>query len=205
LDRNAELYRVKVAIDDMVEMEDDETERFVATLSQDWSNPSVRWKITALSNFSNFYPHYLPSPITKVRFTLVRGNDLPICDIKTSDPYVRLQWELQKKAFWKSGIVDKNLNPEWEKQAISRNKKEECEKVLDLEHPEQLGKLLIRVYDKDKAIIKKDDFMGLIELAPNELYPSIGEISFDLKDEEPDKKFAKGKIVFRISQIGSND
>jgi Ca2+-dependent lipid-binding protein len=118
-------------------VEDKQTSYTFASLTQDYNAKSNRWTLLPIckKNLNDTsLKEYLPSnPPSKVQFTLVKGVDLPICDMNgTSDPYVKLQWESQKTSFWKSIVIEKNLNPEWEKKGKEKGKTELFQVTLDL-------------------------------------------------------------------------
>ncbi|XP_061898565.1 multiple C2 and transmembrane domain-containing protein 2 isoform X2 [Entelurus aequoreus] len=85
--------------------------------------------------------------------SLKQGQNLVIRDKRsgTSDPYVK--FKLEGKQFYKSKVVNKNLNPRWN----------ECFSypLQDKEHDVE-----VRVYDKN---LTTDDFMGSSTIALNDL------------------------------------
>ncbi|XP_024021117.1 probable ADP-ribosylation factor GTPase-activating protein AGD11 isoform X2 [Morus notabilis] len=77
---------------------------------------------------------------------VVKGTNLAIRDVMTSDPYVILALGHQSV---KTRVIKNNLNPVWNES-------------LMLSIPEHIPPLKVLVYDKDK--FKNDDFMGEAEI-----------------------------------------
>lgn len=81
-----------------------------------------------------------------VKVNVVKGTNLAIRDIVTSDPYVILSLGNQSV---KTRVIKNNLNPVWNES-------------LMLSIPESIPPLKVIVYDKDA--FKNDDFMGEAEI-----------------------------------------
>lgn len=81
-----------------------------------------------------------------IKVNVVRGTNLAVRDIVTSDPYVILSLGQQSV---KTRVIKNNLNPVWNEQ-------------LMLSIPETIPPLKMLVYDKDT--FKPDDFMGDAEI-----------------------------------------
>lgn len=81
-----------------------------------------------------------------IKVNVVKGTNLAIRDIMTSDPYVILSLGHQSV---KTRVIKNNLNPVWNES-------------LMLSIPENIPPLKIIVYDKDS--FKNDDFMGEAEI-----------------------------------------
>lgn len=81
-----------------------------------------------------------------IKVNVVKGTNLAIRDIVTSDPYVILSLGHQSV---KTRVIKNNLNPVWNES-------------LMLSIPENIPPLKIIVYDKDS--FKNDDFMGEAEI-----------------------------------------
>ncbi|GAA0187035.1 GTPase-activating protein [Lithospermum erythrorhizon] len=81
-----------------------------------------------------------------IKVNVVRGTNLVVRDMTSSDPYVVLSLGNQTL---KTRVIKKNLNPVWNEQ-------------LMLSIPENIPPLKIRVYDKDT--FSTDDFMGEAEV-----------------------------------------
>ncbi|XP_010032309.2 probable ADP-ribosylation factor GTPase-activating protein AGD11 [Eucalyptus grandis] len=81
-----------------------------------------------------------------IKVNVVRGTNLVIRDVMTSDPYVILALGHQSV---KTRVIKNNLNPVWN------------EKLM-LSIPESVPPLKVLVYDKDT--FKQDDFMGEAEI-----------------------------------------
>lgn len=81
-----------------------------------------------------------------IKVNVVRGTNLAVRDIVTSDPYVILSLGNQSM---KTRVIKNNLNPVWNER-------------LMLSIPEHIPPLKLIVYDKDK--FKTDDFMGEAEI-----------------------------------------
>ncbi|CAJ2638833.1 probable ADP-ribosylation factor GTPase-activating protein AGD11 isoform X2 [Trifolium pratense] len=81
-----------------------------------------------------------------IKVNVVKGTNLAIRDLMTSDPYVILSLGHQSV---KTRVIKNNLNPVWN----------EC---LMLSIPESMPPLKVIVYDKDS--FKNDDFMGEAEI-----------------------------------------
>ncbi|XP_076904942.1 putative ADP-ribosylation factor GTPase-activating protein AGD11 [Bidens hawaiensis] len=81
-----------------------------------------------------------------IKVKVVRGTDLAIRDVRSSDPYVMLSLGNQSV---KTRVIKNNLNPVWNER-------------LMLSIPEDVPPLILSVYDKDK--FTEDDFMGEAEI-----------------------------------------
>ncbi|XP_040994417.1 probable ADP-ribosylation factor GTPase-activating protein AGD11 [Juglans microcarpa x Juglans regia] len=81
-----------------------------------------------------------------IKVNVVRGTNLAIRDVMTSDPYVILALGHQSV---KTRVIKSNLNPVWNES-------------LMLSIPENIPPLKVLVYDKDT--FKNDDFMGEAEI-----------------------------------------
>ncbi|PON60043.1 Arf GTPase activating protein [Parasponia andersonii] len=81
-----------------------------------------------------------------IKVNVVKGTNLAIRDVMTSDPYVILAIGHQSV---KTRVIKNNLNPVWNES-------------LMLSIPEHIPPLKVLVYDKDK--FKTDDFMGEAEI-----------------------------------------
>ncbi|KAF2577038.1 hypothetical protein F2Q68_00002737 [Brassica cretica] len=81
-----------------------------------------------------------------IKVNVVKGTNLAVRDVMTSDPYVILSLGQQSV---KTRVIKNNLNPVWNE-------------TLMLSIPEQVPPLKVLVYDKDK--FTTDDFMGEAEI-----------------------------------------
>ncbi|XP_047322046.1 probable ADP-ribosylation factor GTPase-activating protein AGD11 [Impatiens glandulifera] len=81
-----------------------------------------------------------------IKVNVVRGTNLAVRDVMTSDPYVIISLGGQSV---KTRVIKNNLNPVWNEQ-------------LMLSIPEHIPPLKVLVYDKDT--FKADDFMGEAEI-----------------------------------------
>jgi stromal membrane-associated protein len=81
-----------------------------------------------------------------IKVNVVRGSNLAVRDMMSSDPYVVLSLGDQSV---KTRVIKKNLNPVWNEQ-------------LMLSIPEDVPPLKLLVYDKDR--FTTDDFMGEAEI-----------------------------------------
>ncbi|XP_013698219.1 probable ADP-ribosylation factor GTPase-activating protein AGD11 isoform X3 [Brassica napus] len=81
-----------------------------------------------------------------IRVNVVKGTNLAVRDVMTSDPYVILSLGQQSV---KTRVIKNNLNPVWNE-------------TLMLSIPEQMPPLKVLVYDKDT--FTTDDFMGEAEI-----------------------------------------
>ncbi|XP_076906194.1 putative ADP-ribosylation factor GTPase-activating protein AGD11 [Bidens hawaiensis] len=81
-----------------------------------------------------------------IKVKVVRGIDLAIRDVRSSDPYVMLSLGNQSV---KTRVIKSNLNPVWNER-------------LMLSIPEDVPPLILSVFDKDK--FTEDDFMGEAEI-----------------------------------------
>ncbi|CAN0896667.1 Protein C2-DOMAIN ABA-RELATED 4 [Linum grandiflorum] len=80
-----------------------------------------------------------------LRITVVRGINLAVRDVKSSDPYVIVRMGKQKL---KTRVVKKNVNPEWNE-------------TLTLSVTDPNLPVKIEVYDRD--MFSRDDMMGNAE------------------------------------------
>ncbi len=190
-DTHEELFRTRMNVED-----DINASYVVAALTQNLSSEKPSWKLIPILKSNEKMTSIKNVPPTKVLFTLIRGIDLPACDVNGfSDPYVALQWEKEKTPFWKSIVLEKELNPEFEEKGAQKGKKESYQTIIPIKR--DMGNLLIQVFDYD--IVGVDDKMGLVRLAPNELYPCTVQAEMDLQDfDKVPKKIAKGSLVFKI-------
>ncbi|KAL0744152.1 hypothetical protein Bca4012_085665 [Brassica carinata] len=81
-----------------------------------------------------------------IKVNVVKGTNLAVRDVMTSDPYVILSLGQQSV---KTRVIKNNLNPVWNE-------------TLMLSIPEQIPPLKVLVYDKDT--FTTDDFMGEAEI-----------------------------------------
>ncbi|CAH8343674.1 unnamed protein product [Eruca vesicaria subsp. sativa] len=81
-----------------------------------------------------------------IKVNVVKGTNLAVRDVMTSDPYVILSLGQQSV---KTRVIKNNLNPVWNE-------------TLMLSIPEQVPPLKVLVYDKDT--FTTDDFMGEAEI-----------------------------------------
>ena len=81
-----------------------------------------------------------------IKVNVVKGTNLAVRDVVTSDPYVVLALGQQSV---RTRVIKNNLNPIWNES-------------LMLSIPEQIPPLKVFVYDKDK--FTTDDFMGEAEI-----------------------------------------
>nr|CAN79725.1 hypothetical protein VITISV_014535 [Vitis vinifera] len=81
-----------------------------------------------------------------IKVNVVKGTNLAVRDVMTSDPYVLLALGQQSV---KTRVIKNNLNPVWNER-------------LMLSIPEQIPPLRVFVYDKDT--FSTDDFMGEAEI-----------------------------------------
>lgn len=105
-----------------------------------------------------------------IKVNVVKGSDLAIRDVRSSDPYVMLTLGNQSV---KTRVIKNNLNPVWN------------EKLM-LSIPDDVPPLIVNVFDKDK--FSTDDHMGEAEIdiqplvcAAKTLENSNGEPSTPLK------------------------
>ncbi|XP_010556251.1 PREDICTED: probable ADP-ribosylation factor GTPase-activating protein AGD11 isoform X2 [Tarenaya hassleriana] len=81
-----------------------------------------------------------------IKVNVVKGTNLAVRDVMTSDPYVKLALGQQ---FVKTRVIKNNLNPVWNE-------------TLMLSIPDHMPPLRVLVYDKDT--FSTDDFMGEAEI-----------------------------------------
>ncbi|XP_067445802.1 multiple C2 and transmembrane domain-containing protein 2 isoform X1 [Thunnus thynnus] len=126
----------------------------------------------------------VPVPLQRylLSITLKQGKHLVIRDKRsgTSDPYVK--FKLEGKQFYKSKVVYKNLNPQWNESFTHP--------LRDREHNVE-----VRVYDKNRT---SDDFMGssTISLKALELYKTY-EMELHLNDPKS-KEDDMGVIIVDV-------
>ncbi|XP_038710940.1 probable ADP-ribosylation factor GTPase-activating protein AGD11 isoform X2 [Tripterygium wilfordii] len=107
-----------------------------------WGRKDAEHKNTKKSNSSAGMVEF----IGYVKVNVVKGTNLAVRDVMSSDPYVILALGDQSV---KTRVIKNNLNPVWNES-------------LMLSIPEHIPPLKILVYDKDK--FSTDDFMGEAEI-----------------------------------------
>ena len=86
----------------------------------------------------------------EIDLKIVCGRDLPICDIYTSDPYIKFEIDGTK---YKTDVKTNTLNPDWyDKYKVRVKEGEEIE---------------FKFYDRD--IVGKDDDMGKCKWTGDEI------------------------------------
>ena len=95
----------------------------------------------------NARPVYNSARLASYKFD-VKGKDLPVRDISSSDPYFTLMLENGQQVY-KSEVIKQNLNPTFKTFALE-------DSVVGGE-----GKDLVRVEVKDKDLFNEDDHMGI--------------------------------------------
>ncbi|XP_040894047.1 multiple C2 and transmembrane domain-containing protein 2 isoform X2 [Toxotes jaculatrix] len=151
------------ALDEIVEMADEQGDVFDENVRDPSDNPAVTAGPDA----------QVPQPFQRylLSINLKQGRNLVIRDKRsgTSDPYVK--FKLEGKQFYKSKVIYKNLNPRWN-ESFSHP-------LRDREHIVE-----VRVYDKNRTT---DDFMGssTIPLKNLELYKTY---EMELRLDDPKSK-----------------
>ncbi|KAK4750821.1 hypothetical protein SAY87_004303 [Trapa incisa] len=112
-----------------------------------------------------------------LRIRVMRGVNLAVRDVRTSDPYVVVKLGKQKL---KTRVIKKDVNPEWNENL-----------TLSIADPNIPIKLT--VYDHDT--FTKDDKMGNAEF---DIRPFIGALKMDLSD------VPSGTIVSRVLPCRQN-
>ncbi|KAI7735191.1 hypothetical protein M8C21_030848 [Ambrosia artemisiifolia] len=102
-----------------------------------------------------------------INVNVVRGINLVIRDVRSSDPYVMLSLGNQSV---KTRVIKNNLNPVWN------------EKLM-LSIPEDVPPLIVNVFDKDK--FTEDDFMGEAKIDIKLLVSAAKALENDDTDELP--------------------
>ncbi|KAJ7550408.1 hypothetical protein O6H91_07G099100 [Diphasiastrum complanatum] len=122
-------------------------------VDQDFLKPTLRIRSSATSSSTNsFYSVSSKCTIGMVEFMgllkvlVIRGTNLAVRDMLTSDPYVVLTLGQQKV---KTKVIKSNLNPVWNEE-------------LMLSVPSPPHPLKVQVYDKDT--FSADDIMGEAEV-----------------------------------------
>ncbi|GKU91313.1 hypothetical protein SLEP1_g5202 [Rubroshorea leprosula] len=109
-----------------------------------------------------------------IKVNVVKGTNLAVRDVMTSDPYVILALGHQSV---KTRVIKNNLNPVWNES-------------LMLSIPEQIPPLKVIVYDKDT--FSTDDFMGEAEI---DIQPLLTAARACEKSEISDETMQLGKWV----------
>ncbi|GLT38488.1 hypothetical protein SLA2020_127350 [Shorea laevis] len=109
-----------------------------------------------------------------IKVNVVKGTNLAVRDVMTSDPYVILALGHQSV---KTRVIKNNLNPVWNES-------------LMLSIPEQVPPLKVIVYDKDT--FSTDDFMGEAEI---DIQPLLTAARACEKSEISDETMQLGKWV----------
>ena len=141
------------------ELEDLSKEEDSHSIASEKSNQNLQ----QLQNENKKEEDKLPDCCGVLGIEFIKATNLPIADIKTSDPYVKLYGKTNRSIYYfgKTKIIKKNLNPQW-------NEK--------LYFPAACSSsILIEIYDYDFA--RSDDFLAKIEIPINELYQKLVPIS----------------------------
>ncbi|KAJ6387923.1 hypothetical protein OIU77_026479 [Salix suchowensis] len=107
-----------------------------------WGRKDTEYKSTKKSNSLAGMVEF----VGLIKVNVVKGTNLAVRDVVTSDPYVVLALGQQSV---RTRVIKNNLNPIWNES-------------LMLSIPEQIPPLKVFVYDKDK--FTTDDFMGEAEI-----------------------------------------
>ncbi|KAH0448189.1 hypothetical protein IEQ34_021989 [Dendrobium chrysotoxum] len=113
-----------------------------------------------------------------LRIRVVRGVNLAVRDVRSSDPYVVLRLGKQKL---KTQVIKKTVNPEWDE-----------ELTFSVEDPSVPVKL--EVYDKDT--FSSDDPMGDAEF---DIQPFFEAVKMDLRDAPPDGSVLRKQASTRVN------
>ncbi|XP_071699731.1 probable ADP-ribosylation factor GTPase-activating protein AGD11 [Rutidosis leptorrhynchoides] len=108
-----------------------------------------------------------------IKVNVVRGIDLVIRDVRSSDPYVMLSLGNQSV---RTRVIKKNLNPIWNE-------------TLMLSIPDNVPPLIVCVFDKDK--FTTDDFMGEAEFDIDPLVAAANDLEIRNPSSDPSKKIEK--------------
>ena len=88
------------------------------------------------------------------------GKNLPIKDIKSSDPY--FIFKVAEEVKYTSEVIDSNLNPEWKEIRIEKVGVDDSVLRINEDahfyYPGGMVLVTFEVWDKDR--LSKDDFMG---------------------------------------------
>ncbi|KAL5994605.1 Protein C2-DOMAIN ABA-RELATED 4 [Asimina triloba] len=90
-----------------------------------------------------------------LRVHVVKGTNLAIRDVRTSDPYAVLKMGKQKL---KTGVMKKNVNPEWNE-------------ILTFSIADPTLPIKLTVYDKDR--FSQDDKMGEVEFSIEQFVEAV--------------------------------
>nr|AGM32111.1 C2 domain-containing protein [Coptotermes formosanus] len=118
----------------------------------------------------------------KVNLRICKGEDLPVMDVRTSDPYIVIQY--QGKSF-ATTIKKSTLSPEWN------------ENFSFQAEPPVYGNLYFTMYDKDAV---KDDIMGNAFIPLHIVQPlKLHEIYLNLKSS--DKSQFGGRVLVQLEVV----
>ncbi|MCE2055196.1 ornithine aminotransferase [Datura stramonium] len=121
----------------------------------------------------------MENPLGLLRIRIIRGINLAIRDLRSSDPYVVVRMGKQKL---KTRVVKKNVNPEWNED-------------LTLCITEPILPIKLHVYDKDT--FSRDDKMGDAEL---DIVPFVDAV----RATRCKKILPNGAIISRIMPSRQN-
>ncbi|KAJ3206010.1 hypothetical protein HDU67_008512 [Dinochytrium kinnereticum] len=140
-------------------------------------NPNAKRTENAAENFHRY------------QIRIVRAYDLKICDLTTSDPYVRIK--IGDATLAETDPIYKNLNPVW-------NKSFDVNLPVSVQDSESFFKF--EVWDKDVGF--SDDLCGV---ATKQLYLRDSKYSNYLTHDEVFDLDPQGRLLIRVRRMGEID
>ncbi|KAH7684234.1 stromal membrane-associated protein [Dioscorea alata] len=166
-DERAEFIRSKYELQEFLKP----SLRIVSSKSSHLSSDSGKDKHSSSSLNSPANAAGMVEFIGILKVKVIKGRNLAIRDMLSSDPYVVLTLGQQKA---QTSVIKSNLNPVWNEE-------------LNLSVPESYGALKVQVFDHD--VISSDDIMGEAEV---DLQPMIaGAMAFGDPDLLADMQIGK--------------
>ncbi|XP_039126280.1 ADP-ribosylation factor GTPase-activating protein AGD12-like isoform X2 [Dioscorea cayenensis subsp. rotundata] len=166
-DERAEFIRSKYELQEFLKP----SLRIVSSKSSHLSSDSGKDKHSSSSFNSPANAAGMVEFIGILKVKVIKGRNLAIRDMLSSDPYVVLTLGQQKA---QTSVIKSNLNPVWNEE-------------LNLSVPESYGALKVQVFDHD--VISSDDIMGEAEV---DLQPMIaGAMAFGDPDLLADMQIGK--------------
>ncbi|KAM0936552.1 putative Arf GTPase activating protein [Dioscorea sansibarensis] len=166
-DERAEFIRSKYELQEFLKP----SLRIVSSKSSHLSSDSGKDKHSMSSFNSSENAAGMVEFIGILKVKVIKGRNLAIRDMLSSDPYVVLTLGQQKA---QTSVIKSNLNPVWNEE-------------LNLSVPESYGALKVQVFDHD--VISSDDIMGEAEV---DLQPMIaGAMAFGDPDLLADMQIGK--------------
>ena len=136
-----------------------------------------------LNRDSTEYPHNFGV----IGIKIINAVNLPIADVNTSDPYIKLYGMTSRSFFYfgKSKTIYKNLNPEWNEIMFMPSV---CASTI-----------LIEIYDYDFG--RSDDFLAKLEIPVYKLFQNLELGEIENEKNEKIQCFTKDPVTFDLVSL----